>query len=74
METAFQLFTSKGIVKTSISDIAEQAGYKSFASSDDRLLAIIDDILFQLQKKTEFLRFVNKDPSWRVFRQILTQS
>ena len=111
METAFQLYTDKGIAKTSISDIAEQAGiakgtfylyfrdkydlqeklivhkseqlfrhalvhsgYETLPAADDKLLAIIDDILFQLQKNPHLLRFINKNLSWGIFRRALTHS
>lgn len=111
METAFQLYTSKGIAKTSISDIVEQAGiakgtfylyfrdkydlqeqlivhkseqlfrhalehsgYEALPTADDKILAIIDDILFQLQKKPHLLRFINKNLSWGIFRRALNRS
>ena len=100
METAFQLFTSQGIAKTSIADIAqrsgvakgtfylyfkdkydlheklvidkseqlfrhalEHSGYQSRKGSADKLIAIIDDVLYQLQKDPLLLQFINKNLS-----------
>lgn len=111
LDTAFELFTTKGIAKTSIADIAERAGmakgtfylyfrdkydiqeklivrkaeqiYRhALAQSDDtsydrfadRLIAIVDDILDQLQKDPNTLRFINKNLSWGIFRRALTRS
>lgn len=111
LETAFELFTTKGIAKTSIADIVERAGmakgtfylyfrdkydiqeklivhkaeqiYRhALAQSDhasydqfaDRLIAIVDDILDQLQKDPNTLRFINKNLSWGIFRRALTRS
>lgn len=111
MDTAFQLFTSQGIAKTSIADIAERAGvakgtfylyfkdkydlheklvihkseqlfrhalensgYQELEASDDRLLAIVDDILFQLQKNTRLLQFINKNLGWGIVRRAVNKS
>lgn len=111
MDTAFALFTNKGIAKTSISDIAEQAGiakgtfylyfrdkydlqetlivhkseqlfrhalefsgYEALETPADKLLAIVDDILCQLQKNTHLLRFMGKNLSWGVFRRAMIKS
>lgn len=110
METAFQLFTSQGIAKTSIADIAqrsgvakgtfylyfkdkydlheklvidkseqlfrhalEHSGYQSRKGSADKLTAIIDDVLYLLQKDPLLLQFINKNLSWGVFRRALDQ-
>lgn len=110
METAFQLFTSQGLAKTSISDIVEragvakgtfylyfkdkydlheklvihqseqlfrhaleQSGYREKETSDDKLLAIIDDILYQLQRNPLLLQFINKNLSWGVFRRAINK-
>ena len=107
MDTAFQLFTSQGLTKTSISDIVERAGvakgtfylyfkdkydlheklvvhkaeqifqhamehsgYETLDSREDRLLAIVDDILFQLQKNQILLRFLGKNISWTIFHKV----
>ena len=110
METAFQLFTSQGLAKTSISDIVEragvakgtfylyfkdkydlheklvihqseqlfrhaleQSGYREKETSADKLLAIIDDILYQLQRNPLLLQFINKNLSWGVFRRAINK-
>lgn len=110
METAFQLFTSQGLAKTSISDIVEragvakgtfylyfkdkydlheklvihqseqlfrhaleQSGYWEKETSADKLLAIIDDILYQLQRNPLLLQFINKNLSWGVFRRAINK-
>lgn len=111
LETAFRLFTTKGIVKTSIADIVEQAGVAkgtfylyfrdkydirdrliahkaeqmfrhAMACSDfsgnetfaDKLIAIMDDVLDQLQKDPALLRFINKNLSWGIFSRALHQA
>ena len=110
MNTAFQLFTSQGLAKTSISDIVEragvakgtfylyfkdkydlheklvihqseqlfrhaleQSGYREKETSADKLLAIIDDILYQLQRNPLLLQFINKNLSWGVFRRAINK-
>ena len=111
METAFTLFTSQGVTKTSIADIAKQAsvakgtfylyfkdkydlheklvvnkseqlflhaleysGYREKETAEDKILAIIDDILKQLEKNRLLLQFINKNLSWGVFRRAILQS
>lgn len=111
LETAFELFTSKGFAKTSVSDIAEQAGvakgtfylyfrdkyeiqerlivrkaehlflhalscshYQSLSQPADRILAIVDDILEQMQREPELLRFIDKNLSWGIFQKALHRS
>ena len=111
LDTAFNLFTTKGIVKTSISDIVDQAGvakgtfylyfrdkyeiqnrlivgkaehlfhhalnnsnYQSFTEPADRIIAIVDDILEQMQRDPELLRFINKNLSWGIFQKALSKS
>lgn len=111
METAFALYTSKGIAKTSIADIVEKAGiakgtfylyfrdkydlqekliihkseqlfqhamehsgYEKLAHAEDKILAIVDDILYQLQKNKHLLQFINKNLSWGIFRRAITKS
>ena len=101
MDTAFQLFTSQGLTKTSISDIVERAGvakgtfylyfkdkydlheklvvhkaeqifqhalehsgYEALVSREDKLLAIMDDIL----------RFLGKNISWAIFRKVFEKT
>lgn len=107
MDTAFHLFTSQGLTKTSISDIVERAGvakgtfylyfkdkydlheklvvhkveqifrhamehsgYETLEGREDKLLAIVDDILFQLQGNPILLRFLGRNISWAVFHKV----
>ena len=111
LDTAFRLFTSKGIAKTSISDIVEQAGmakgtfYLYFRdkydlqdrlidhkaevlfrhalaaavqsnamTSEEQIIALVDDILMELQRDRLLLRFINMNLSWAVFRHALSRS
>ena len=111
METSFQLFLEKGISRTTISDIAAQAGvakgtfylyfkdkydlqekliahkakqliqhalansfYEDKADADEKIIAIIDDILDELQKDKKLLKFINKNLSWGIFRRALSRS
>lgn len=111
MDTAFVLYTSKGIAKTSIADIVEKAGmakgtfylyfrdkydlqekliihkseqlfqhalehsgYETLAGAEDKILAIVDDVLYQLQKNKHLLQFINKNLSWGIFRRAITKS
>ena len=111
MDSAFHLFTSKGMSRTSVSDIVGQAGmakgtfylyfhdkydlqqkliankasqmirhaldhsqYQSMEDPDDRIIALIDDILDQFQKDKGLLRFINKRLSWGVFKSAIHKS
>ena len=111
METAFQLFTSKGIANTTISDIVEMAGvakgtfylyfkdkydlnekliihrseqlmrhalehsgYEKLETNTDKLLVIMDDILFQLKETPLLLRFLNKRISWELFYKVMEKN
>jgi AcrR family transcriptional regulator len=111
LDTAFQLFTSKGIAKTSISDIVQQAGMakgtfylyfrdkyelqerlivhkaevlfrhalgavqgREHLSSEEQIIALVDDILSEMQRDHRLLRFINKNLSWAVFRRALGKS
>lgn len=108
LETAFRLFTSKGIHKTSISDIVEDAGvakgtfylyfkdkydirnkliaHKSgevFKRADlalqatdikeleERVLFLVDNIINQLVEDKTLLKFISKNLSWGVFKNML---
>ena len=101
MDTAFQLFTSQGLGKTSIADIAQRAGvakgtfylyfkdkydlherlvvrkseelfshamahsgYETQTTPEDKILAIIDDILFQLRDDPLY----STAPAWIIAR------
>ncbi len=111
LDTAFELFTSKGISKTTIADISQQAGvakgtfylyfknkeeirehliihkawqilrralatsdYASQATAADQTIALVDNILVQLQRNPLLLRFINKNLSWGIFRRALDRS
>ena len=111
METAFQLFTSQGLSKTSIADIVDKAGvakgtfylyfkdkydlheklvvhhteelfrhamehsgYETQPDAAGKIIAIIDDILFQLKGAPLLLQFINKNLSWGIFRRTIDQS
>lgn len=108
LQTAFELFTTKGETKTSISDIADNAGvakgtfYLYFRdkidiknkliahktekifetalekleaaeleSFSDKVIFIVDDILDQLTENPVLLRFIYKNLSWGVFRNVI---
>lgn len=110
METALQLFTSQGLTKTSIAEIADRAGvakgtfylyfkdkydlheklvihqsellfqhalehsgYQSRPEPAEKLLAILDDVLFQLRENRLLLQFINKNLSWGVFRRAISK-
>lgn len=111
MDSAFQLFTTKGIAKTSVDDIVDRAGvakgtfylyfkdkydlhgllirhkseqliqhalacsgYQAQPSAADKLLAIADDILEQLQENHRLLQFLNREPAWTSFRRAADRS
>lgn len=106
MDTAYELYTSQGIVKTTIEDIARKAGiakgtfylyfkdkydlqekliahkseqlfdhavknsgYENCTSAEDKILAIVDDILDQLKSERLTLKFIYKNLNWGVFRR-----
>ena len=111
MDSAFQLFTTQGITKTSIEDIAKKAGvakgtfylyfkdkydlhqrlvqhkseqlfqhallhseYQEQPTAADKVLAIADDMLDQLQENRWLLQFFNKNLSWGVFHRAVDRS
>ena len=111
MDTAYDLYTSQGIVKTTIEDIARKAGiakgtfylyfkdkydlqdkliahrseqvfehalqhsdYEAMDNPEDKVLAIVDDILEQLRSEKLILKFIHKNLSWGVFRRALDKS
>lgn len=39
----------------------------------DALIAMVDDVLDQLERRPEILRFINKNLSWGIFRQVLNE-
>ena len=111
MDSAFQLFTTQGITKTSIEEISrragvakgtfylyfkdkydlhqkliqhkseqlfrhalENSGYEQRETPADRILAITDDILSQLQENRRILLFFNRSLSWNAFRRALERT
>ena len=111
MDTAFRLFSEKGVFHTSIMEIAQKAGvakgtfylyfrdkyelherliirkaeglfrhairksgYESLETSSDKTIALVDDLLAQLQKNPLLLRFINKNLSWGIFRRAMEKS
>lgn len=111
MDTAFQLFTSQGLAKTSIADIVDRAGvakgtfylyfkdkydlheklvihhaqelfrhamehsgYQKEPDDAGKIIAIVDDILYQLQGAPLLLQFINKNLSWGIFRRTIDES
>lgn len=105
LESAFQLFSSKGMSNTSVSDIVNRAGmakgtfylyfhnkydlqsklisykasqmlrhaldfsgYRKQEGTEDKIIAIIDDLLRQFQENSGILKIINKRLSWGVFK------
>ncbi len=48
--------------------------YEEKTQLGDKLIAIIDDILEQMQKRPELLRFINKNLSWGLFSRALDRA
>ena len=108
LETAFNLFTSKGFQKTSISDIVDNAGvakgtfylyfkdkydirnkliaHKSsevfkkadaalketeIAGLEEKIIFLIDNIINQFVQDKMLMRFISKNLSWGVFKNVL---
>lgn len=111
MDTAFQLYTTKGITHTSISDIVQAAGvakgtfYLYFQDKYDlqdklivskaeqlfrhalecsgydrqtepveQVIAMVNDIVDQLDQNHALLRFIRKNLGWGVFSKALTHA
>jgi AcrR family transcriptional regulator len=43
-------------------------------SSEEQIIALVDDILSEMQRDHRLLRFINKNLSWAVFRRALGKS
>ena len=108
MDTAFDLYTTQGIVKTTIEDIARKAGiakgtfylyfkdkydlqeklishksellfdhalknsgYSELDTPEDKILAIVYDILDQLKEARLTLKFIYKNLNWGVFQRAM---
>lgn len=52
----------------------QYSGYHELEDAHDKILAIVDDILRQLQNNHLLLRFINKNLSWGIFRRAIDQS
>ena len=52
----------------------KNSGYHELENPDDKIIAIVDDILRQLEKNTLLLQFINKNLSWGVFRRTFIES
>ncbi len=52
----------------------EHSGYEKAGSAQDKIIAIVDDLLRQVQANTLLLRFINKNLSWGVFRRLVDRS
>ena len=52
----------------------EHSGYRELADAQDKVLAIVDDVLRELQKNTALLEFINKNLSWGIFRRAIIDS
>lgn len=111
METAFELYTTQGIIRTSISDIVEKSGiakgtfylyfkdkydlrehlvihkteqlfehalvssgYQQKATPNEKILAIMDDIIEELDKDKALLRFISKNLSWGLFKSAMSHT
>lgn len=111
METAFDLYVTKGIVQTSISDIVEKSGvakgtfylyfkdkydlrerlvvhkaeqlfnhaihcsdYLDKNTPTEKILAIVNDVIEELNKDKALLRFINKNLSWGIFKTAMSKA
>ncbi len=54
--------------------VVSESGYESYDTPEDKVIAIINDILEQLQKNPRLLKFINKNLSWGVFRRAIDRS
>lgn len=52
----------------------EHSGYQELPDAQEKLLAIVDDVLDQLRENTLLLRFINKNLSWGIFRRAIDRS
>lgn len=52
----------------------DTSGYRELTDAKERLLAIVDDILHQLDRNRLLLRFINKNLSWGIFRRAMDRS
>ena len=52
----------------------KKSGYKGKETPTEQIIAIADDILYQLNRNHLLLKFINKNLSWGVFRRALSRS
>ena len=52
----------------------EHSGYEKLETNTDKLLVIMDDILFQLKENPLLLRFLNKRISWELFYKVMEKN
>ena len=52
----------------------EHSGYENFCSPQDRILALIDDIIDQFRQNKSLLRFIDKRLGWGVFTSAITKA
>lgn len=54
--------------------VLSESGYQKMETSDEKILAIVDGVLFELRKNPRLLKFINKNLSWGVFENALAHS
>ncbi len=52
----------------------ECSGYENAGNAQEKILAIVDDLLYQAEKNKLLLRFINKNLSWGIFRRVVDRS
>ncbi len=50
------------------------SGYENYSRTDDRVIALTDDILNQVNNDKKLLRFINKNISWGLFRRFFSDT
>ena len=77
LATAYKLFTTNGVSKTSVSDIAKSAGvakgtfylyFNFYMTFNEKMIYVIDNILDQLSGNPPMVAFIAKNLSWGVFK------
>ena len=83
LNTAFNLFTTQGVTKTSIAEISQKAGiakgtfylyFKDKYAIQDCLVAYEANRIFvdELNSNQTLLTFISKNLSWGIFKEALT--
>ena len=52
----------------------EHSGFRACKTPEEKLLAVIDDILLQLKNNKLLLQFISKNLSWGIFRRAITEA